>query len=103
MTVIIDRMTGVSMSGTKLETSTEIIARHPADPVHRVVTVNRQALALFAKAKLDPPLVGQFELAALDAKLAASSLTTGERMECKAHLRDCGLLAIGRPIDTRVG
>lgn len=72
-----------------------------AAPVDRVVLVNKQALALFRKIGLTPPDSGEFDIAELDKVLDAADITTTERLTCKAHLRDCGLLSTGHQIDVR--
>jgi hypothetical protein len=65
----------------------------------RVIQVNRQALALFNRIGLKPPDVGQFKPKDLDRQLDDAGLSTAERMQCKAHLRDAGLLSTGRILD----
>jgi hypothetical protein len=65
----------------------------------RIVTVSKHAYRLLEKAGITPPDEGQFNVAALDAKLKDGGFDTETRMTIKLHLRDAGLLTPGRLID----
>jgi hypothetical protein len=66
----------------------------------RVVYVPRQAIPLLARANIVPPeREGDLlDIRTVDRQLLASDLTLTEKMECKTHLRNAGLLDPGRLI-----
>jgi hypothetical protein len=70
-------------------------------PTDRVIPVNRQALELFRRCGIKPPQEGSYSIAEVDALLAAAPISLSDRMAVKNHLKDYGLLSLGRPVDTR--
>lgn len=92
-------VTGVRLETVKVPGGIALV--QASDTPDRVVLVNRQALALFQRIGLKPPDSGEFDIVELDKVLDAANITTTERLTCKAHLRDCGLLSMDHRIDVR--